>query len=85
MPDHIIRYGKYTETFTRRARSPLKFVPSLRPPVHILIDSKANVSQYDLVTLAAWTQKRDDRIVKDFSHEYIENNIPIGRHKGFIK
>ncbi len=49
---------KYTDIFEKVADTRLQTVPSLRPPVHILIDLKATIHEYDWVALAAWTKKQ---------------------------
>ncbi len=57
MPDELLRLGKYTTAFNTLTKLRLKSVPSLRPPVHILIDTKTSVEEYDWAALASCTLK----------------------------
>jgi len=50
MPDAIFSREKHTQIF--RLNSPVTFFPSLRPPIHILVDGKLNVEEYN--KLATW-------------------------------
>ncbi len=80
MPDNQLSLGKYTSIFGRPAKSRLHVVPSLRPPVHIFVDTKAGVKNYDWAALAAWTAKRNKRFNEPNLSDYIVNDVSITAH-----
>ncbi len=55
MPDEFFHIGQSTEIFDSLSASRLKVLPS---PIHILVDIKSSVHEYDWVSLAVWTSRR---------------------------
>lgn len=76
LPDDLLQLGKYTQIFSQRTEN----LPSLRPPVHILIDTKTYKHKYDLILLAAWSLKRNERFNSDNYIPSIVNDVQINGH-----
>lgn len=55
-------------------------MPRLRPPVHILVDSKAKVQEYDWESLALWTTRR--HIYRLMYHSPVNYQVQIFGHVG---
>ncbi len=79
MSDNLLSIGKYTQIFDNLGNTGKSSVPSVRPPVHILVDRKSGVAEYDWVALAAWTSKRNDWF-RDSANDNIVNHIQITGH-----
>ncbi len=77
MPDNLLRYGKYTQMFDNLAVFGLRTVPSLRQPVHILVDTKVDASEYDWVSLVAWTSRRNARFYQENTKSYVVNHLQV--------
>lgn len=57
MPDRLFLLAKQTKVFDNNLRTWMRYkiLPSLRPPVHLKVDTKAEVDEYDWMSMASWT------------------------------
>ncbi len=76
MSHYLLRMLKYTQIFNRRNA---KTLPSLRPPIHILIDTKLT-HEYDLIALAAWSTKRNNNFEQSRLGNSVINDLQITGH-----
>lgn len=79
MPDGLLPFGKNTEIFDNLVTRHSNIVPSLRSPVHILVDTKSNFEDYDGVALAAWTARRNTRFEENAKSSSI-NDVQLIAH-----
>ncbi len=80
LPSNILRMRKFTQIF-RQTYHKIHFFPSLRPLVHILIDTKVSVNKYDWLSLSIWvTKKNFGNFKQDDSYYDISNDIQIIGH-----
>ncbi len=76
MPDNLLRLGKHTEIFDQLSNersTGLPTIPSLRPPIYILMNKKSVVGEYELVSLAEWTNTR-------IEEDYMINHVQLTGH-----
>jgi hypothetical protein len=76
MPEILFREGRPTQIFDMLSHIRPKTLPSLRPIVNILVSTKANVDDFDWVSLATWTARR--------SHKYEQTKDNILNHVQII-
>jgi len=72
-------YASPTETHTHIYPTQCRFLPSLVPPIHILIDTK-HVYEYDLIALAAWSAKRNNLYEQYWKENSIVNDVQLTAH-----
>jgi len=81
MPDRLFRLGMKTTSFDIVKSDNVQFVmPSSRPLVHMVLDTKKEVSEFDWISLAAWTIKQ----YFEEANDYIFNQVQITGHVGCI-
>lgn len=69
MPDNLVRLGKYKHIFLYD-NIPSNTLPSLRPHVHLLVDTKVSVHEYDSISLSSWSLKANERLCQDYRTQY---------------
>ncbi len=65
-----------TEIFNNLEKNKDEVLTSLRQPIQIIVDTKADVEEYDWVSLAAWTMKQHF----EDENDPINNNVLITGH-----